>query len=158
MTTLPAPLAALLEDFRFVDRNERAELLIEFADEFDEVPPAFAERPFPLANHVVRCESDAYVFPEELPDGTLKFHFAVENPQGLSAKSWAVIMDRTLSGQPLDEVAKVPPDVIFDVYGKDLSMGKGQGLMGMLDHVTGAARRKLRGYPADPAAAARSEK
>ncbi|MCC6381433.1 MAG: SufE family protein, partial [Dehalococcoidia bacterium] len=116
MPTLPAPLAALLEDFRFADRNDRADLLIGFADEFDEVSPALAARPFPQANHVVRCESDAYVFPEELPDGTLKFHFAVENPQGLSAKSWAVIMDRTLSGQPLEQVAAVPPDVIFEVY------------------------------------------
>lgn len=150
----PQPLHDLLEDFAFVDRNERAELLIEYADEFEEAPEAIAHRPFPEPNHVQRCESEAYVFPEDLPDGTLKFHFAVENPQGLSAKSWAVILDRTLSGQPLEQVASVPTDVIFQVYGKDLSMGKGQGLMGILDHVTGAARRKLRGLPADPVAAA----
>jgi cysteine desulfuration protein SufE len=53
-------------------------------------------------------------------------------------------MERALSGRPLEEVASVPPDVIFDLFGKELSMGKGQGLMGMLDHVTSAARRKLR--------------
>jgi cysteine desulfuration protein SufE len=83
------------------------------------------------------------VWAEDLPDGTLKFHFAVENPQGLSAKAWAVIMDTTLSGAPLEQVASVSPDVIFTLYGKDISMGKGQGLMGMLDHVTSAARRRL---------------
>lgn len=35
--------------------------------------------------------------------------------------------------------------MIFDLFGKELSMGKGQGLMGMLDHVTMAAKRKLKG-------------
>jgi len=141
---LPPKLKEVLEDFAFVDRSERAELLIDFADEFEDVPTEIASRPFPEENHVQRCESDAYVWAEDQPDGTLKYHFAVENPQGLSAKAWAVIMDQTLSGAPLEQVAQVPPDVIFDIYGKDLSMGKGQGLMGMLDHVTSAARRRLR--------------
>lgn len=133
----------MLEDFAFVDRSERAELLIEFADKFQDVPPAIAERPFPEENHVQRCESEAYVFPEDLPDGTLKFHFAVENPQGLSAKAWSVILDETLSGKPLEEVAAVPADAVFTVYGKDVSMGKGQGLMGITDMVTYAAKRRL---------------
>ncbi|MBA4179866.1 MAG: hypothetical protein C0506_04685 [Anaerolinea sp.] len=139
----PKAFQRLLEDFAFIDRAERAELLIEFADQFKEVPPQIATRPFPEENHVQRCESEAYVFPEDLPDGTLKFHFAVENPQGLSAKAWAVILDETLSGKPLEEVAAVPADAVFTVYGKDLSMGKGQGLMGITDMVTRAARRRL---------------
>ena len=140
---MPTPLKEVLEDFAFLDRSERAELLIETADRFQEVPPTVAERPFDEEAHVQRCESDAYVWWEDNEDGTLKFHFAVENPQGLSAKSWAVIMDETLSWQPLDQVAAVPCDVVFTVYGKDLSMGKGQGLMAITDMVTAAARRKL---------------
>jgi cysteine desulfuration protein SufE len=141
--TIPSPLKTVLDDFAFVDRPERAELLIEAADRFEEVPERIASRPFPEEHHVQKCESDAYVWWEDLPDGSLKFYFAVENPQGLSAKSWAVIMDETLSGQPLDQVAAVSCDVVFDIYGKDVSMGKGQGLMGITDMVTTAARRKL---------------
>jgi cysteine desulfuration protein SufE len=146
MADLPPLLEELVEDFKFVDRQERAEMLIEFADEFASVavPERIATRPFPQENHVTRCESDAYVWAEDGPGGTQKYWFAVENPQGLSAKAWAVIMERALSGRPLEEVASVPPDVIFDLFGKELSMGKGQGLMGMLDHVTSAARRKMR--------------
>lgn len=119
-------------------------LLIEFADQFEDVPARIAERPFPEENHVTRCESEAFVWAEDRPDGTQDYWFAVENPQGLSAKAWAVIMQQTLSGQPPEVVAQVPPDVIFDLFGKELSMGKGQGLMGMLDHVNVAARRKLK--------------
>jgi cysteine desulfuration protein SufE len=143
MTELPPKLKEVLEDFAFVDRSERAELLIEAADRFHDVPPEIAERPFPEINHVQKCESDAYVWAQDLPDGTLKFHFAVENPQGLSAKSWAVIMDETLSGVPLEQVAAVPCDVVFTVYGKDVSMGKGLGLMGITDMVTYEARKRL---------------
>ena len=141
--SIPQPLQDILEDFAFVDRSDRAELLIEAADRFHEVPPDVAERPFDEEHHVQRCESDAYVWWKDQPDGTLKFYFAVENPQGLSAKSWSVIMDETLSGQPLEQVASVPCDIVFTVFGKDVSMGKGQGLMGITDMVTTAARRKL---------------
>jgi sulfur transfer protein SufE len=143
MTTIPAPLETVLADFDFVDRAERIELLIEAADRFEEVPPRIAERPFSEENHVQHCESEAYVWAEDNPDGTLKFFFAVENPQGISAKSWAVIMDETLSGQPLEQVAAVDAQTVFRIYGKDLSMGKGQGLTGMLSHVTHAARLRL---------------
>src|SRR5688572_22604837 len=141
---MPKALQDVVEDFKFVDRAERAELLIEFADKFESVPEEIATRPFSKEHHVTRCESEAYVWAHENPDGTLKYYFAVENPQGLSAKAWAVIMDETLSNQPIEDVAAVSPEVIFDLYGKDISMGKGQGMMGMLDHVQSFARRKIR--------------
>ena len=140
---LPAPLADVVADFEFVDRGLRAEMLIEYADRFEEVPEAVAVRPFPEQSRAPRCESDAFVFATDRPDGTLKLSFAVENPQGLSAKAWAVILDNTLSGQPLELVARVPQDVIFRIFGRDLSMGKGQGLVGMLEVVQHEARRRL---------------
>ncbi len=141
--SLPAPLADVVADLEFADRGLRAELLIEYADQFEEVAPAIASRPFAEVHRAPRCESDAYVFATDRADGTLQFHFAVENPQGLSAKAWAVILGETLSGQPLEAVARVPQDVIFQLFGRDLSMGKGQGLVGMLDVVQHEARRRL---------------
>ncbi|HML97060.1 MAG TPA: SufE family protein [Tepidiformaceae bacterium] len=144
MTDMPQGLKALLEDFEHADRAERIDMLIEYADRFQEVPERIATRPFPEENHVQKCESEAYVWAEDQPDGTLKFHFAVENPQGLSAKAWAVIMDETLSGQPLEAVAAVPCDSVFTVFGKDVSMGKGMGLMGITDLITTFARQRLK--------------
>ena len=144
MTEMPEGLKTLLEDFQFADRTERIDMLIEYADRFQEVPERIASRPFPEEHHVQKCESEAYVWAEDLPDGTLKFHFAVENPQGLSAKAWAVIMDETLSGQPLEAVANVPCDSVFTVFGKDVSMGKGMGLMGITDLITTYARQRLK--------------
>jgi cysteine desulfuration protein SufE len=140
---LPAPVAEVVAEFDSLDRGLRSELLIEYSDQFEEVPPAVATRPFPEANRAPRCESEAYVFPVDRPDGTLDFHFAVENPQGLSAKAWAVLLAEVCAGQPLEQVAAVPQDVIFRVFGRDLSMGKGQGLIGMLELVQHAARTRL---------------
>ena len=145
MPEYPERLAALLEDFALVsDRHERAEMLIELADRLEEVPARIATRPFPEEHRVQRCESEAYVWAKPQADGTLKYYFAVENPQGLSAKAMAVILDETLSGAPPAQVVQVPDDIIFQIFGRELSMGKGQGLLGMLSMVRGFARAHLR--------------
>jgi cysteine desulfuration protein SufE len=146
---LPARLADVVADFEFVNRTLRAEMLIEYADRFREVPAAIAARPYPERQRAPRCESDAYVFGVDRPDGTLDFHFAVENPQGLSAKAWAVILAETLSGERLENVVTVPGDTLYRLFGRDLSMGKGQGLLGMLELVHYEARRRLDARRAD---------
>ena len=127
--SLPAPLAEVVAEFEGVDRGLRTELLVEYADQFEEVSPEIAKRPFPEVSRAPRCESEAFVFFTDRPDGTFDLHFAVENPQGLSAKAWGVIMRDVFSGQPLEAVAATPQDVIFKIFGRDLSMGKGQGLI-----------------------------
>jgi cysteine desulfuration protein SufE len=130
----PAKLTAFLEDLAlFTDRQEKYAFLIETSDRFLEVPPSVASRPFPADHKVMRCESEAYVWAEPIPGGTLKFYYAVENPQGLSAKAMGVILDEGLSGEPIEEILKVSPDLVFAIFGKEVSMGKGQGLMGMVD-------------------------
>ena len=141
---MPAALEKLAADMKNMDRRERSETLIDYADQFEEVPAAIATRPFPERNRAPNCESEAFVFATDNPDGTLKLHFAVENPQGLSAKAWAAILDETASGRPLEEVAAIDPHAIFDVFGADLSMGKGMGLTGMLQLVHHEARKRLK--------------
>jgi cysteine desulfuration protein SufE len=143
MSEVPAPFAELLEEYRAYDRNERAEMLIEYADRFHQVPPEIATRPFDERHRAPRCESDAYVWAVDRADGTLDFHFAVENPQGLSAKAWCAILAETCNGQPLEQVAAIPGDAIFVIFGRDLSMGKGQGLLGILDLVHFEAKQRL---------------
>lgn len=144
MPELPPKLSETLELLDLVpDRAERIQLLIDIADRFEEVPSRIARRPFPAEHLVPACESEAYIWAEERRDGTLDFHFAVENPQGISAKSLAVILDEGLSGAPLEQVAAVPQDLVYRVFGRELSMGKSMGLMGMVSMITGQARRLL---------------
>ncbi len=145
MPEYPEKLQQVLDDFKWIaDREERAAYLIELADQFQPVPERIATKPYPEAHRVPFCESEAFVWAEDLPDGTLKFHFAVENPQGLSAMAMAAILDQTLSGQPLEQVSQVPDDIVFTIFGQSISMGKGQGLMGIVAMVRRAARERLR--------------
>ncbi len=145
MDGVPEKLADIVETVRLIeDRSDRIEMLISLADGFKEVPERIAKRPFPEENRVPHCESEAFVFSEDLPDGTLKFHFAVENPQGISAMAMGVILGRGLSGQPLEQVAKVSGDIVYQIFGDELSTGKGLGLTGIVSMVQQAARRRLR--------------
>ena len=142
MAEIPEKLKQTLDLLEMVpDRNERIQLLIDIAGRFQEVPPRIAARPFPEEHRVPACESEAFVWGETRPDGTLDFHFAVENPQGISAKAMAAILKDTLSGQPPEQVAAVPQDVVYKVFGSELSMGKSMGLMGMVHMVRTYARK-----------------
>lgn len=144
----PAALAAVIEDFeQLIDRYERADLLVHYAGQFKPVPEWIAAPPYPEEHRVPACESEAFVWVVEQPDRTLKLYFAVENPQGLSAMALAAILDQTLSGQPPEQVARVSPEIVFDLFGSDLSMGKGQGLTSMVAMVQNLARQHLISSP-----------
>jgi cysteine desulfuration protein SufE len=140
---LPAKLADLLATLELVpDRTDRIELLIDVAERFRALPESVAARPYPEAHRVPGCESEAFVWAEPLSDGTFRYRFAVENPQGISAKALAVILEEALSGAPPAEVARVPPDLIYRIFGPELSMGKSMGLMGMIQKVQSETRRR----------------
>lgn len=128
------------------ERGDRIQALISFSDRFREVPDEIASRPFPEEHRVQGCESQAFVWMQPLAEGDsdgLTFHFAVENPQGVSAMSLAVILKEALDGQPATTAAAVPCDVVYEIYGRELSMGKSMGLMGMVNAVRSLARRHL---------------
>ena len=143
MQLLPERLETWLATMESLDRPDRIQMLIDLAGRFPPVPPRIAQRPYPAECRVPGCESEAYVWAEPKPDGTLTYYFAVENPQGISAMALAAILGNTLSGVPLEKVAAIPADVVFRIFGRELSMGKSLGLMGMVNMVRAAARQQL---------------
>ena len=136
-------LQQLVETFQMFDPADRTSLLLSYADQFTEVPPAVASRPFPKSHQVPHCESDAYVWARKKPDGTLKLYFAVENPSGISARALAAILDKTLSGLPASEIATIDPAIVEKIFRQNISMGKGLGLMSMVQAVTTLARAAM---------------
>ena len=146
MAEYPAKLQETIEDFSFVTtRQERQQYLIQLADEFKDVkvPSDIAEQPYDESHRVPACESDAFVWWEQNDDGTLQFYFDVLNPQGLSAMAMAVILGHSCSGAPLEQVAEINDEVVFEFFGKNISMGKGRGLMGIVNMVKAAAVQNL---------------
>jgi cysteine desulfuration protein SufE len=144
-TPAPSPPSERLADLlgtleELTDPADRASVLLSFAEQFREVPPEVASRPFDCANRVPHCESEAYVWAVEHPDGTLRLYFAVENPSGVSARALARILDRTLSGLPPERIAAVPDDLVERIFRQNISMGKGLGLRSMVLAVQALAR------------------
>jgi len=138
----PPPLQKLLDTFAmFPDPADRTDLLLSYADQFREVPPEVARRPFDPSHQVPQCESDAYAWATKRPDGTLALHFAVENPSGISAKALAAILEKTLSGLTPAEIEGVSPEIVEQIFRQNISMGKGMGLMGMVNAVRALAAR-----------------
>lgn len=143
--TLPPKLGELLATLAlFPDRADRIQFLISVADRYREVPSRLASRPFPEERRVPQCESEAFAWAEDRGDGTLDYYFAVDNPQGISAKAFAAILQEGLSGVPLEEVIRIPGDLVLAIFGRELSMGKHLGLVGMLQMAQVYARRRLR--------------
>jgi cysteine desulfuration protein SufE len=144
MPHLPPTLQAVLETFdMFPDQADRTNMLLSYADQFREVPPEVARRPFDKSHQVPQCESDAYAWAIRKPDGTLDLHFAVENPSGVSAKALAAILKKSLSGLPAAEIAQVDCSIVERLFRQNISMGKGMGLMAMVNAVAALARKAL---------------
>ncbi|HMO01860.1 MAG TPA: SufE family protein [Oligoflexia bacterium] len=127
-------LQKFLSDFAALgDRDLKMEYLIELAGHFKAPPADVAAKPYAESNKVPGCESEVYVWARrEGEDSKLRFYFAVENPQGVSAKALAVILDRYLSGHSVDYIADISPEIIYQLFGEELTMARGQGLMNMI--------------------------
>ena len=142
---LPERLRDVLAVFASInDPVDRGTLLIDFADQFRPVPPEVATPPFPKSRLVPYCESEAYVWLVPQAGGTANLHFAVENPSGISAKALASILTSTLSGLTPEEIEQVSPDIVEQIFRQNISMGKGMGLMAMVQAVQSLARAARR--------------
>jgi cysteine desulfuration protein SufE len=137
---MPEKLQQVIDMFQMFEPADRTSMLLSYADQFREVPPSIATRPFPKSHQVPQCESDAYVWARKQPDGTLQLYFAVENPSGVSAKALASILDKTLSGLPASEIAAVDCGIVEQIFRQNISMGKGMGLMAMVNAVQSLAK------------------
>lgn len=127
---MPPKLQEILDDLSmFPDRADRIEALIGFSGEY--VHPTADEVPRTEAARVPGCESEVFMV---VRDG--RFRFAVDNPQGVSAMALTVILSGGLESRPAD----VPDDLVYEVFGRELSMGKSLGLTNMVRMVREAAK------------------
>lgn len=129
---LPEKLADLVQELSLTDQETRAEILIELSDHFQQVATDIASSPYPEESRVPGCESEVFIFTTKRDDSNYDFHFAIENPQGISAMAMAAIIQETLNGIPAEQIRAIPNDIAYQIFGRTLSMGKGQGLMGMI--------------------------
>jgi cysteine desulfuration protein SufE len=122
----------------FSDRAERIQALIAIGESY--VPASADEVPREPLYRVPGCESEVYMASRR-EGAKLYIRFAVDNPQGISAMALARILEEGLSGEPLDEVAALSEEIVFDIFGRELSMGKSLGLTNMVKMARAAAEK-----------------
>lgn len=127
---MPAALKEVLDDLAlFPDRADRIEALIEMGSEYKNF--SGQEVPRDEARRIPGCESEVFFLATDRPEGGTDYRFAVDNPQGISAMALAVILQRA-SGSSREEIAAIPEDLVYRIFGNELSMGKSMGLNNML--------------------------
>ena len=140
MSDYPKALQELVDEIKASsDPAYVSDLLVEYGESFKEVPEQIATRPFNKDHLVPGCESEAYIWATSV-EGMPQFYFAVENPQGISAKAMAAIIDETFSDLSTEEISKISEEVVYDIFGKELSMGKALGLMNMIRMIKSLAK------------------
>lgn len=127
---MPPRLQEMLDDLAmFPDRADRIDALIALSRDYRH--PTADEVPRTERSRVPGCESEVFMG----LDGP-HFRFAVDNPQGVSAMALASLLEQGLEGN----VADVPDELVYDVFGRELSMGKSMGLTNMVRMVRDAAK------------------
>lgn len=142
MSSLPKLDALRTELSLLTDPEMRAEWLIEWAGRFVPVPDRIAKAPYPCDRRVPGCESEVYVWSELDEHGGFHGYFAVENPQGLSAKALAAVLSDVTAGVSPKAASSIDSALVYELFGRSIGMGKGQGLMGMVQSLRIEAERR----------------
>lgn len=125
------------------DEHKRIQTLISYSKRFKEVPENVASRPFDQAHRVPECESDVYIWTDVNEEKKVEVYTAVENPQGLSAKAFAAVLQKALKDADVEDIEKLDNELVYKIFGKQLSMGKNMGLMGMIQMIKAQARQQI---------------
>lgn len=112
-STLPAPLAEVVEEFAAVPPRERLQLLLELADELPALPARYAEH-HEAMEQVHECQSPLFLAVEVDAPGAgderavhLHFDAPAEAP---TTRGFAGVLHAGLDGQPARAVLAVPDD------------------------------------------------
>lgn len=143
MNEYPQKLKDIAETLLSLPEQDRIEMLIDFASKYKVVPEEIAAPPYPEDHKALMCESNAYVWSTLDPSNKINFHFAVENPQGLSARAFVVILQLTLNGEPPALIRNIPDDIITKIFSESLSMRKNMGLTSILQKVREEAKKYI---------------
>ncbi len=141
MTTLPAKLQEIIDDFELAEKQEKVELLIQYAESLPALPEwLYAERD--KMDAVPECMTPVHVFGEK-KDDTLTFHFDIP-PQAPTVRGLASILANGLNGSTPQEIIAIPTDFYLQMNLQEaISHQRLNGFMGILAHMKQIAARNL---------------
>ena len=109
-TSLPAPLAELVDEFAEVGPRDKLQLLLELSQELPPLPPRYADAADSM-EQVHECQSPLFLAVEVDDDADRRVHlFFSAPPEAPTTRGFASILRTGLDGEPATEVLAVPDD------------------------------------------------
>lgn len=127
-------LDTLIPRFRTADRNTRLETLLDYSRKLPPLPERFEAAKAAGHNRVHECQTPVFLW-TEVTDGIVHLYADVprESP---TVRGFISLLIRTLDGQPVEEVARVPSDLLDQLgLAETLGMTRTQGLSAILTRV-----------------------
>jgi cysteine desulfuration protein SufE len=135
MSTLPA-LSELVDEYGFLDSEDRYRLLIELGRKLEPMPDALKTD----ATKVRGCSASVWVYPTQMEDGRL--HFLADSNAAITKGVVALVL-ASVQDRPAAEVAKSDIAALlapFDLA-RELSSNRTQGIPNMIALVRDTAKR-----------------
>jgi cysteine desulfuration protein SufE len=130
---MPAALDAIVAELREADRQERIDLLLDFAGSLPPLPPELEARK-DAEHRVAECQSPVYLFVEVI-DGRVTLH-ADAPMEAPTVRGFVSLLLEGLAGASTDDVLTIPGDLV-DRCGltEILGMLRVGGLTGVLRRI-----------------------
>ncbi|MER8027244.1 SufE family protein [Glutamicibacter protophormiae] len=111
MSTIPAELTEIIEEFTEVPEADRLELLLEYSRELPELPARLAEHP-ELFEQVVECQSPLFLVVEvsDADAHPVSLFFAAP-PEAPTTRGFASVLAAGLDGKDAAAILAVPDDM-----------------------------------------------
>ena len=145
-TSLPAPLAEIVDLFTGSPPRDRLELLLEYSQQIPPLPERLREHPERL-EPVPECQSPLFVAAEV--DGQQRVHLFVDAPpEAPTTRGFGGIFHAGLDGLPADEVLSVPGDMPNRLgLAEVVSPLRVRGATALLSRIQRQVRAQLPGTP-----------
>jgi cysteine desulfuration protein SufE len=136
--TIPQKLQEIIDDFALASREEKVEMLIQYAESLPALPEwLHGERA--RMEPVPECMTPVFLFAEKQTDGGLVFHFDIP-PQSPTVRGLAAILANGLNGLQPAQIISLPADFYAPMNLQEaISYQRLNGFQGVLAHMKQAA-------------------
>ena len=138
---LPPSVARVLRTFRALGREEKMQMLLQFAKRLEPLPERF--QGLDRAEFTVpECQTRVDLFPE-MRDGLLYFYVDLNVRQSPTIAAFLSILFSAINGHPPETTLAIPNDFVRQMMDGIGLAGREAGLDAMLARVKRHARRAL---------------
>ena len=132
--TLPEKLQEIVEDFSWASRQEKVEMLVQYAQSLPSLPEWLQKKRDGM-EPVPECMTPVFLFGEKDENGGIQFYFDIP-PQSPTVQGLAAILANGLNGAKPEEILAVPGDFYTEMSLQDaISYQRLNGFQGVLAHM-----------------------